>query len=432
MGPLRLRRRRQLQRARRLHRPLPDRARRRRPGRRRPASRARTRSGRTAGRRSRAPASGPTGNKRRRHPDRHHRPVGRRLHDPARERRRSASSRTSTATTSACRTTTTPPAADNAVEFWTLMAQSRLSAPEDEAIGTSPRRPRRVGQAAARLARLRDRARRPEQARSTSARTSTTPPRHRASSSCCRTRSVTTDVGAPPPGPSSGGSGQGDDLRRHADPLGHARRRHVHAVLPGTVEHRGLRSGPVRLRLRRGQRRQRLGHGDPGHDHQGRRGQRHRRRTRRPTRRRRSTCRAYAGKTVSAALPLHDRRRGAGHRPGPRLERPVRRRDHAHHRRDDRLHATAPRAATTAGPPVGFSARRRERSPPRTTTTTSRRTARTSVVRPLPAVRARTTSASRHRPDWVEHFPYQNGLLVSYWDTSQADNNESASTRATA
>ena len=27
------------------------------------------------------------------------------------------------------------------------------------------------------------------------------------------------------------------------------------------------------------------------------------------------------------------------------------------------------------------------------------------------------------RPDWVEHFPYQNGLLLSYWDTSQANNN---------
>ncbi len=30
------------------------------------------------------------------------------------------------------------------------------------------------------------------------------------------------------------------------------------------------------------------------------------------------------------------------------------------------------------------------------------------------------------RPDWVEHFPYQNGLLVNYWDTSYSDNNESA------
>jgi immune inhibitor A len=29
------------------------------------------------------------------------------------------------------------------------------------------------------------------------------------------------------------------------------------------------------------------------------------------------------------------------------------------------------------------------------------------------------------RPDWVEHFPYQNGLLVNYWDTSFSDNNES-------
>ncbi len=29
------------------------------------------------------------------------------------------------------------------------------------------------------------------------------------------------------------------------------------------------------------------------------------------------------------------------------------------------------------------------------------------------------------RPDYVEHFPYQQGLLVSYWDTSQPDNNTS-------
>jgi immune inhibitor A len=29
------------------------------------------------------------------------------------------------------------------------------------------------------------------------------------------------------------------------------------------------------------------------------------------------------------------------------------------------------------------------------------------------------------RPDWVEHFPYQTGLLISYWDTSFKDNNTS-------
>ncbi|GAA2958168.1 immune inhibitor A domain-containing protein [Streptomyces enissocaesilis] len=30
------------------------------------------------------------------------------------------------------------------------------------------------------------------------------------------------------------------------------------------------------------------------------------------------------------------------------------------------------------------------------------------------------------RPSWVEHYPYQNGLLIWQWDTSQKDNNTSA------
>ncbi|MFJ9621550.1 immune inhibitor A domain-containing protein [Streptomyces sp. NPDC101181] len=33
---------------------------------------------------------------------------------------------------------------------------------------------------------------------------------------------------------------------------------------------------------------------------------------------------------------------------------------------------------------------------------------------------------STTRPDWVEHYAYQNGLLVWLWDTSQKDNNTSA------
>lgn len=32
---------------------------------------------------------------------------------------------------------------------------------------------------------------------------------------------------------------------------------------------------------------------------------------------------------------------------------------------------------------------------------------------------------SAARPDWVEHYPYQNGLLIWKWDTSEADNNTS-------
>jgi immune inhibitor A len=27
------------------------------------------------------------------------------------------------------------------------------------------------------------------------------------------------------------------------------------------------------------------------------------------------------------------------------------------------------------------------------------------------------------KPDWVEHYPYQDGMLVTYWDSSQGDNN---------
>ena len=77
---------------------------------------------------------------------------------------------------------------DNAVNWWSLMA------PEPRLRARGPghrhprRRPRRVGQAPARLARLRDRARRARPARSTSARTSTTAPRHRASSRRSRRR----------------------------------------------------------------------------------------------------------------------------------------------------------------------------------------------------------------------------------------------------
>ncbi|MFE7238656.1 immune inhibitor A domain-containing protein [Streptomyces sp. NPDC057582] len=33
---------------------------------------------------------------------------------------------------------------------------------------------------------------------------------------------------------------------------------------------------------------------------------------------------------------------------------------------------------------------------------------------------------STTRPDWVEHYPYQNGLLIWLWDQSQKDNNVSA------
>ena len=70
-----------------------------------------------------------------------------------------ASSPTSSATTSACPTSTTPPATPVAPttpsSFWTLMSQSRGTAPSDPGIGDQPHAVRRLGEVPARLARLR-------------------------------------------------------------------------------------------------------------------------------------------------------------------------------------------------------------------------------------------------------------------------------------
>ncbi len=135
LGPIRLGPRRQLRRGRRLHRPPADRARRWRSGRRRPVP------GR--GRHLVAPLARLPGQQ----------PRGTDVHRTAAHRsatappgplttpssRRTAAYRslpTSSATTSTCPTTTTPPVGENSVNWWTLMAQSRVSAPSDNAIGS--------------------------------------------------------------------------------------------------------------------------------------------------------------------------------------------------------------------------------------------------------------------------------------------------------
>ena len=46
------------------------------------------------------------------------------------------------------------------------------------------------------------------------------------------------------------------------------------------------------------------------------------------------------------------------------------------------------------------------------------------VVRQVPADRP-VQRRRPTRPNWFEHFPYQNGLIVSYWNTQYSDNNES-------
>ena len=47
------------------------------------------------------------------------------------------------------------------------------------------------------------------------------------------------------------------------------------------------------------------------------------------------------------------------------------------------------------------------------------------VLRPLPADRAVNFGFTATRPLFAEHFPYQDGLIVSFWDTQFTNNNES-------
>ena len=212
------------------------------------------------------------------------------------------------------------------------MAQSRASARHDVGIGTASGRPRGVGQAPARLARLRGRARRDEAHAATSARTSTT---------------AASAQGVVVPLPQkevvdrarrAGGGHEAVVERLGRRPL--RTRSAATVTLPAgpasltfqaELEHRGLRTRPVRLRVRRGERRLRL-EVHPRLD---------RRRRRRATASTASSggwvpatfdLSAYAGKTVG--LRFRYTTDGAAGRTRPRA---LRRRHRRHRRRRDRL-----------------------------------------------------------------------------------------------
>ncbi len=377
VGPQRLRPRRQLQRAGRLHRPLPDRPRRRRPGRRRPLpGRGRHLVAPLEGVPEPGGPTGPADNKDRRHPDRHHRPVGRAT---TRSSPRTAACRcspTSTATTSACPTTTTPPAGDNAVNWWTLMAQSRA------------RRPRTTSASAPAPADLGawDKLQLgwldyeivvagQTSARSTSARTSTTRRRPRALVVVLPKKNVTRSWSARPAGPSSGGQRHRRRPRRQLTRSRHPPGGHGDADLPGALEHRGLRpdacdyayvevdDGAGFTAIPGIITKPAEGNGIDG-------------------------ARAAAGlagdvrpvglrrQDGPAAAPLRDRRRRAGQRP-----RRCRRASSSTTSRSPptapRCSPTAPRPATTAGRSTGSPRSAHQRDHAATTTTTSRPTAPT-------------------------------------------------------
>ena len=188
-------------------------------------------------------------------------------------------------------------------------------------------------------------------------------------------------------------------------------------TLPGAAGTSRTAARPVRLRLRRGQRRHRL-EGHRRQHHQRRRGQRHRRLTRRrleagdvrPVGLRRQDRRP--------AVALRDRRRRRATAPTrpPVSSSTTSRSPTARHAVHVDGAETSPNGWTLAG----FTAVGGHGHARRTTTSTSRPTATYVSFDKYLQTGPYNFGFPDTKPDFVEHFPYQNGLLVSYWDTSQS------------
>ena len=201
----------------------------------------------------------PGGQPGRRHPDRRHRHLGRRLHDPAGERRpERLRPRVRPRPRPAGPLRHLRPGGENGVNYWSLMAQSREAGPNDERHRHPRLRPRRLGQAAARLARLRDRAARAEPATARPRPARVQLDKAQAAVVVLPKKQVTTDARRRrTPARKSWWSGTGDDLdatmsRQVTLPAGAAT---LTSRRTGTSR---TAVRPVRLRLRRGRRRHRL------------------------------------------------------------------------------------------------------------------------------------------------------------------------------
>ena len=93
--------------------------------------------------------------------------------------------------------------------------------------------------------------------------------------------------------------------------------------------------------------------------------------------------------------------------------------DHRHRRRRRRSSPTAPsrRHGWTLD---GFTRRRGRARPGRTTTTTSPATGTYVSYDKYLKTGPYYFGYANTPPDWVDHYAYQEGLLISYWDTSLA------------
>ena len=287
------------------------------------------------------------------------------------------------------------------------MAQSRRRRHGRPGHRHARRRPRRLGQAAARLARLRDRARAGQDQTLDLGPHEYNTDKAQGAVVVLPKKQVTTELVAPAAGTKSWWSGAGDDLDTTMTPSGDAAgRRPASLTFQANWDIEDCGPDAVRLRLRRGQRRHRL-EGHPRH------------RSPRPAEGNgidgtsggwtpaTFDLSAYAGKTVDAPVPLRPTD-GAGRAASGFFADDITRDrggDDAVHRRcrDRRRRLDARR----------LQRRRAPRSPRRTTTTTSPRNRTYVVVRQVPADRPVQLRLRDTKPDYVEHFPYQDGLLIS-------------------
>ena len=335
-----------------------------------------------------------------------------------------ASSPTSTATTWACRTTTT--SSRRRQQQRALDADGAEPARrQGRAVHRRPRRrPRRLEQAPARLARLRDRSW-PAPASAATGRSTLGPQEYNTDKPqavvvVLPKKEVATDLGAPSAGTKQWFSGDARRPGQHDDPAGRpCPASRGHADVQGPLGHRGLRPGRrVTTPTSRSTDGSRLRRPFAGHDHHAGRGQRHRRHAGdvrpgdvRPVRVRGPDDRLRFRYSTDPAAPGND----AAVPDGIFVDddRGHRRRHHrVHRRRRDRRQRLDPGGFTVVG----------AQHQPAVRQLLHRRAPHLRVVRPVPEDRPVLLRLPNTKPDLVDHYAYQQGLLISYWDTSHADN----------
>ena len=310
--------------------------------------------------------------------------------------------------------------AENSVNYWSLMAQSREDGPNDQ----SHRHPRlrlgRLGQAAARLARLRDRA--PAQ---TGDKLALGPHEYNSSKAQAAVvvlpkKQVTTKLSRRTPAPSPGGAGPGTTtpppwpvsvtLPAGTPTLTFQANYNIEVGPPTTTPTSRSTTAPA-------------GRPSPARHRPGREQRHHRRPRRHLDAGRASTCRRTPARRSTSGSATTTDGGVQGNDPADSPGLFVGRR--SHHRRRHRCSPTGAETSPNGWTLASFSSVGSTITQAYDNYYIASNRAYVSFDKYLQSGPYNFGYANT-KPDFVEQFPYQNGLLVSYWDTSQADNNTSA------